>query len=68
MFEIDLPHIHINNIGGVINNLMGGNANFPGPVLPQSGLPKNSLTLLGSYLDSYQFQILRLLPFISRYN
>ena len=57
----------MHNIGGIVNNLMGVNTSFPGPVLPQSGLPRNSLTLLGSYLYAYQFQILRLLPFVSRY-
>lgn len=45
---------------------MGYDSSFPGPVMPSLGLPRNNLTLFGGFLYSYQFQILRLLPFVSR--
>lgn len=34
--------------------------------MPSTGLQKNTLVLLGEFLYSYQFQLLRLIPFISR--
>lgn len=45
---------------------MGYNSSFPGPVMPPTGLPRNSLVMLGGFLYAYQFQMLRLIPFLSR--
>lgn len=47
---------------------MGPNASFPGPPMPQLPLQRNSLVLLGGFLNSFQFQLIRLIPFLSRYN
>jgi len=53
-------------IGALVNALMGPNSSFPEPVMPQLNVSRNSLTSLGIFLHNYQFQIMRLIPFISR--
>jgi len=53
-------------MGSIVNSLMGQNSMFPGPSMPQLNVPRNSLVLLGGFLHSYQFQLTRLIPFISR--
>jgi DNA-binding ferritin-like protein (Dps family) len=63
---IELPHRHVHNIGTIVNSLMGPGATFPGPPLPQHGLQRNPLTLLGGFMYSFQFQLMRLIPFMSR--
>ena len=53
-------------IGAIVNALMGPGAGFPEPLMPPLNLPRNSLTSIGVYLHNYQFQLTRLVPFISR--
>lgn len=53
-------------MGTIANQMMGADAFFPGPPLPSTGLRRNHLILLGSYLANLQFTIQRLLPFMYR--
>lgn len=53
-------------MGSIVNSLMGQNSMFPGPPMPLLNVPRNSLVLLGGFLNSYQFQLTRLIPFIAR--
>lgn len=64
--EITLPFDRVLNIGNIVNELHGPGASFPPPRMPQLPVPRNPLVLLGGYLHNYQFQLMRLLPFISR--
>ena len=64
--EIALPFDHVHNIGLILNDLQGPNTNFPPPRMPQLPVQRNPLVLLCGFLYNYQFQLLRLLPFISR--
>ena len=64
--EITLPFDRIQNIGNIVNDLHGPSSSFPPPRMPQIPLQRNPLVLLGGFLYNYQFQLLRLLPFISR--
>ncbi|CAG9334376.1 unnamed protein product [Blepharisma stoltei] len=64
--EILLPFPNVQNIGAIVNSLHGPASGFPPPRMPQINVERNPLVLLGGYLYNYQFQMLRLLPFISR--
>eukprot|EP00359_Climacostomum_virens_P004906 CAMPEP_0204913106 /NCGR_PEP_ID=MMETSP1397-20131031/11116_1 /ASSEMBLY_ACC=CAM_ASM_000891 /TAXON_ID=49980 /ORGANISM="Climacostomum Climacostomum virens, Strain Stock W-24" /LENGTH=765 /DNA_ID=CAMNT_0052084293 /DNA_START=719 /DNA_END=3016 /DNA_ORIENTATION=- len=64
--EFSLPFPHVSNVGSIVNGLMGPGAAFPPPRMPALNVERNPLVLLGGYLSNYQFQLLRLLPFISR--
>lgn len=64
--EIALPFDHIHNIGLIVNELHGPGSGFPPPRMPQIPVQRNPLVLLGGFLYNYQFQLMRLLPFISR--
>lgn len=64
--EVVLPFAHVSNIGSIVNALMGPGANFPPPRMPALNVDRNPLVLLGGFLSTYQFQIMRLIPFISR--
>ena len=64
--EFTLPFNHIHNIGAYVNEFHGAGASFPPPRMPQLPVQRNPLVLLGGFLYNYQFQLLRLLPFISR--
>lgn len=64
--EIALPFDHVHNIGLIINDLNGPNSSFPPPRMPQLPVQRNPLVLLGGFLYNYQFQLQRLLPFLSR--
>ena len=61
-----MPHENVFNIGTNINELTGENSRFPGPVMPQLTLPRNALSLLGSFLYNFQFQLSRSVPFMAR--
>ena len=61
-----LPYGHIHNLSQIVNSLMGPQASFPALPVPALPFPKNPLAQLGGFLQMYQFQVLRLLPFISR--
>lgn len=64
-----LPQLPVNtlhDIGELIARSYGSRVAFPGPVMPPSGLPSNSITTLGVYLNNLSFQITRFLPLMSR--
>lgn len=64
--EIVLPFDHVHNLGQIVNGMMGPNSSFPHPPMPQLPLSRNTLVLLGGFLYNYQFQLMRLIPFLSR--
>ena len=64
--DFALPFDHIHNIGQIVNEMHGPGSGFPPPRMPQIPLNRNPLVLLGGFLYNYQFQLMRLLPFISR--
>ena len=64
--EIVLPFAHVHNLGQIVNSMMGPNAAFPHPPMPQLPVSRNTLVLLGGFLYNYQFQLMRLIPFLSR--
>lgn len=64
--EIVLPFDHVHNLGQIVNGMMGPNASFPHPPMPQLPMNRNTLVLLGGFLYNYQFQLMRLIPFLSR--
>ena len=64
--EIVLPFAHVHNLGQIVNGMMGPNTSFPQPPMPQLPVSRNTLVLLGGFLYNYQFQLMRLIPFLSR--
>lgn len=64
--EIVLPFAHVHNLGQIVNGMMGPNTSFPHPPMPQLPVSRNTLVLLGGFLYNYQFQLMRLIPFLSR--
>ena len=39
---------------------------FPGPPLPSTGLPRNSMTNVGTFLYNYTLQLQQLVPFMEK--
>lgn len=63
--EIQLPHGQLSQLGMMNSQMMGTSSVFPGPSIPEQP-DRNSVQMLGSYLQQYQFQIQRLLPFVQK--
>lgn len=68
-----MPFNHLSAIDTLINQMMGPSSRFPSSKLPVPSIlrehvdiHRNSLTNLGVFLHEYQFQLTRLIPFISR--
>ena len=64
--EFSLPFNHVQNIGNIVNHMHGPGAGFPPPRMPQLNVDRNSLVILGGFMYQYYFQLMRLLPFMSR--
>ena len=64
--DLVLPYGHLHNLAQIINSLTGTRSNPPSPQVPALPFPRNSLSQLGHFLNFYQFQLLRLLPFLAR--
>jgi hypothetical protein len=64
--DLVLPYGHLHNLAQIINSLTGTRSNPHSPQIPALPFPRNSLSQLGHFLNFYQFQLLRLLPFLSR--
>eukprot|EP00347_Sterkiella_histriomuscorum_P022410 403338593 len=63
---IQLPHQNVFQIGSICNQMMGRDAQFPGPMMPQLPFDRNMCVLLGSYLNNLSQNLQRLLPFMQR--
>ena len=63
---IKLPHETLFELNKISNRMMGNQANFPGPPMPQLPFDRNPILLLGSYLSNLSFTMQRLLPYMQR--
>lgn len=61
-----MPHEVLLELNKISNRMMGNNATFPGPPMPQLPFDRNPIHLLGSYLTNLTFTLQRLLPFMQR--
>jgi len=46
--------------------MMGREAHFPGPIMPQLEFERNIMVLLGSYMSVLSFNMMRLGPLLQR--
>ena len=63
---IQMPHQTLLELSKLNNRMMGNNAQFPGPSMPQLPFDRNPVVLMGSYMTSLALNLQTMIPYLQR--